>query len=192
MSTDWQSKLSDPDQIDQAFGDLGYISNDRIATAVYLAQALRKPILVEGPPGVGKTELALATAQMLDIPLIRLQCYEGLDEAKALYEWKYGKQLLYTQILKEKLADVLQDAETLESSMDRLHGFTDVFFAPEFLEARPCRRGRGHARLGPVAPGQSAIPEVDVTGAQCCVWQIGPIQPFTSRIPSSSRLIRDP
>lgn len=137
MSTDWQSKLSDPDQIDQAFGELGYISNDRIATAVYLAQALRKPILVEGPPGVGKTELALATAQMLDIPLIRLQCYEGLDEAKALYEWKYGKQLLYTQILKEKLADVLQDAETLESSMDRLHGFTDVFFAPEFLEARP-------------------------------------------------------
>ncbi len=137
MSTDWQAKLSDPNQIDEAFAELGYISNDRIATAVFLAQQLRKPILVEGPPGVGKTELALATAEMLDIPLIRLQCYEGLDEAKALYEWKYGKQLLYTQVLKEKLGDVLQDAQTLPQAMTKLHTFSDVFFSHDFLEPRP-------------------------------------------------------
>ena len=78
---------------------------------MYLAYHLQKPILVEGPPGVGKTELAKTTAQFLTLPLIRLQCYEGLDEAKALYEWKYGKQLLYTQVLKEKLGDVLKGAQ---------------------------------------------------------------------------------
>ncbi|WP_417519681.1 AAA family ATPase [Minwuia sp.] len=137
MSAEWQSKLDDPAKIDAAFADLGYISNDRIATAVYLAQQLRKPILVEGPPGVGKTELALATAEMLDIPLIRLQCYEGLDEAKALYEWKYGKQLLYTQVLKEKLGDVMEDAQSLPQAMAKLHSFSDIFFSHEFLEPRP-------------------------------------------------------
>ena len=137
MGADWQDKLSDPTKIDEAFAGLGYISNDRIATAVFLAQQLTKPILVEGPPGVGKTELALATAEMLGIPLIRLQCYEGLDEAKALYEWKYGKQLLYTQVLKEKLGDVMQDAKSLPEAMGKLHSFSDIFFSHEFLEPRP-------------------------------------------------------
>ncbi|MEE3132734.1 MAG: MoxR family ATPase, partial [Pseudomonadota bacterium] len=83
-----------------------YICSSQIATAVYLAYQLRKPVLVEGPAGVGKTELAKTTAEMFELPLIRLQCYEGLDEAKAIYEWKYGKQLLYTQVLKETLDEV--------------------------------------------------------------------------------------
>ena len=76
-----------------------YICSEQIATAVYLAYHLRKPVLIEGPPGVGKTELAKTTSEIFELPLIRLQCYEGLDEAKAIYEWKYGKQLLYTQVL---------------------------------------------------------------------------------------------
>nr|WP_281351324.1 MoxR family ATPase [Sneathiella litorea] len=96
-----------------------------------------KPILVEGPPGVGKTELAKAASEILAAPLIRLQCYEGLDESKALYEWKYGKQLLYTQILKEKLGDLLEDAVGLEQSMEKLHQFGDNFYSESFLEARP-------------------------------------------------------
>lgn len=137
MSAEWQEKLSEPSKIETAFDQLGYISNDRIATAVFLAQQLTKPILVEGPPGVGKTELAIATSEMLDIPLIRLQCYEGLDEAKALYEWKYGKQLLYTQVLKEKLGDVMQGAKSLPEAMGQLHSFSDVFFSHDFLEPRP-------------------------------------------------------
>ena len=94
-------------------------------------------MLVEGPPGVGKTELAKTTAVLLDTPLIRLQCYEGLDEAKALYEWKYGKQLLYTQVLKEKLGDLLQGATGLAESVERLHQFGDIFYSEEFLEPRP-------------------------------------------------------
>ncbi len=114
-----------------------YMCSNQIATAVFLAYHLKKPVLIEGPPGVGKTELAKTTAQMFDLPLIRLQCYEGLDEAKALYEWKYGKQLLYTQVLKETLDEVLQGAKGFAQSVKRLHEFGDIFFSEEFLEPRP-------------------------------------------------------
>ena len=130
-------QLSSVEKIEQGFEAYGYICSRKIATAVFLAFALRKPILVEGPPGVGKTELAKTTSQLLDTPLIRLQCYEGLDEAKALYEWKYGKQLLYTQVLKEKLGDLLQGAQGLAESVERLHQFGDIFYSEEFLEPRP-------------------------------------------------------
>lgn len=125
------------DLIVEGFESAGYICDRHIATSIYLSQKLDKPILVEGPPGVGKTELAKAASELLEAPLIRLQCYEGLDESKALYEWKYGKQLLYTQILKEKLGDLLEDAVGLDQSMNKLHQFGDSFFSEEFLEARP-------------------------------------------------------
>ncbi len=114
-----------------------YICSNQIATAVYLAYHLRKPVLIEGPPGVGKTELAKTTAEMFQLPLIRLQCYEGLDESKAIYEWKYGKQLLYTQVLKETLDEVLQGAQGFRESVSRLHEFGDIFFSQEFMEPRP-------------------------------------------------------
>ena len=125
------------EDIQRGFDAQGYICNKQIATAIYLAWHLHKPILVEGPPGVGKTELAKTVAHYLSLPLIRLQCYEGLDESKALYEWKYGKQLLYTQVLKEKLGDILNGAQGLKESMSRLHNFGDVFYSPEFIEPRP-------------------------------------------------------
>lgn len=118
----------------------GYICDTDIATTVYLARELEKPVLVEGPPGVGKTELARATSELLDLPLIRLQCYEGLDESKALYEWKYGKQLLYTQILREKLSEVLEGTQGLDQAMERLHQYDDSFFSERFLEPRPLLR----------------------------------------------------
>ena len=116
---------------------LGYVSDEQISTALFLAQKLEKPLLVEGPPGVGKTELAKATAEYLGLDMIRLQCYEGLDEGKALYEWQYGKQLLYTQVLKEKLGDLMEGAATLDQSMSKLHDFEDVFFSEQFLQTRP-------------------------------------------------------
>ena len=116
---------------------VGYISTQQISTAVFLALGLRKPILIEGPAGVGKTDLAASLSRWLDVPLLRLQCYEGLDEGKALYEWKYGKQLLYTQLLKEKLNEVVGDEKSLESSLAKLGSFEDLFFSEQFLEARP-------------------------------------------------------
>jgi MoxR-like ATPase len=114
-----------------------YIASEEIASAVFLACQLGKPLLVEGPPGVGKTELAKALAQSLSAELIRLQCYEGLDESKALYEWKYGKQLLYTQILKEKLDDIVGSESNLNQALEKLKSVDDIFFSKEFLEPRP-------------------------------------------------------
>ncbi len=135
--TDIEQIASSVDSLKKHFENHRYICSDQIATAVYLAFHLQKPVLIEGPPGVGKTELAKTTAEMFDLPLIRLQCYEGLDEAKALYEWKYGKQLLYTQVLKETLDEVLQGAKGFAQSIERLHEFGDIFFSEEFLEPRP-------------------------------------------------------
>jgi MoxR-like ATPase len=114
-----------------------YVATDEIATVLFLADRLGKPVLAEGPAGVGKTELGKAWSAATRRELIRLQCYEGLDETKALYEWEYAKQMLYTQLLREKLADLMSDAKTLGEAADRLAAEEDVFFSNRFLLARP-------------------------------------------------------
>ncbi len=118
-------------------GQQQYIASEEIGTVVYLAHALCKPILAEGPAGVGKTELAKVWALATGMPLIRLQCYEGLDESKALYEWEYAKQMLYTQLLRDTLRNVLGDVNTLAEAADRLAKEEDVFFSENFLLPRP-------------------------------------------------------
>jgi MoxR-like ATPase len=114
-----------------------YICDQKISTVVFLAEKLEKPVLVEGPAGVGKTELAKVVAAATGRRMIRLQCYEGLDEAKALYEWEYSKQLLYTQILKEKFTEVMAGSTTLSEAAERVGKEDSVFFSEQFIVPRP-------------------------------------------------------
>ncbi|MDW8283535.1 MAG: MoxR family ATPase [Myxococcales bacterium] len=132
--------FSSIDDVMERLARLGYIADRRIATALFLADRMHKPILVEGPAGCGKTELAKVAAASLGTELIRLQCYEGLDEAKALYEWEYPKQLLYTQVLRDKIGEVLAGAATLREAVERLVAQEDAFFSENFLLPRPLLR----------------------------------------------------
>src|SRR5579884_165754 len=128
-----------PPALRAALRDVGYLADEATATVAFLALRLEKPLLVEGPAGVGKTALGLALARALGRDLIRLQCYEGLDEARALYEWSYGKQLLATQLLRDVLGRQLADAPDLATALHRLdqQGEMDAFFSERFLVRRP-------------------------------------------------------
>ncbi len=129
--------FSSIEDVVESFGRHNYIASRRIATVIYLATAMKKPVLVEGPAGVGKTDLAKVLAASLKEEMIRLQCYEGLDEGKALYEWEYAKQLLYTQILKDKVSEVLVGTKGLSEAVDRIANEDEVFFSERFIVPRP-------------------------------------------------------
>lgn len=133
-----------------------YLADERTAMAAWLALKLDRPLLVEGPAGVGKTDLSRALAEALDRPRIRLQCYEGLDEAKALYEWDYAKQMLYTQLLRDTVAAQTKSARTVGEALDRAAGADDAFFSKRFLIARPLLQA-----ISSEAPVVLLIDEVD-------------------------------
>jgi MoxR-like ATPase len=134
----------------------GYLPSPEIATAVFLADRLEKPILVEGPAGVGKTELARAFAEASGRVLVRLQCYEGLDDAKALYEWEYAKQLLYTQLLQGRIGEAIHGAKTLAEAADAIAAEGNVFFSERFLLPRPILRA-----ISSEAPALLLVDEID-------------------------------
>ena len=125
------------EKVETLLSEESYICDRKIATVVFLAEKLEKPVLVEGPAGVGKTELAKVVAAATGRSLVRLQCYEGLDEAKALYEWEYSKQLLYTQILKERFTEVMAGTRTLAEAAERVGKEDSVFFSEHFIVPRP-------------------------------------------------------
>lgn len=125
------------DQVVTLLHQQRYICDRKLATVIFLALKMNKPVLIEGPAGVGKTELAKTVARALNRSLIRLQCYEGLDEARALYEWEYGKQLLYTQILREKIGSLFAEMEDLRAAVEYLRQHEDVFFSEHFMVRRP-------------------------------------------------------
>jgi len=167
----------------ERFARLQYIASRTIGTVVYLASHLKKPVLVEGPAGVGKTELAKVVAQALGHDLIRLQCYEGLDEAKALYEWEYAKQLLYTQILKDKISEVLGGARSLREAVDKIASEDDVFFSDRFILPRPLLRA-----ITAEAPCVLLIDEVDKSDTEFEAFLLEVLSDFQVSVPELGTL----
>ncbi len=166
-----------------ALANQEYIATDDIATAMFLADRLGKPLLTEGPAGVGKTELSKAWAGAMGRELIRLQCYEGLDETRALYEWEYAKQLLYTQLLRDKLGQVLGDAATLREAADRLGNEEDVFFSERFLLPRPLLKA-----ITSEAPVVLLIDEIDRADAEFEAFLLEVLSDFQVSVPELGTL----
>jgi MoxR-like ATPase len=165
------------DVIDR-FAKNNYIASRRIATVVYLAAAMGKPVLVEGPAGVGKTDLAKVLASSLGRNLIRLQCYEGLDEGKALYEWEYAKQLLYTQILKDKISEVLVGTQGLAQAVDKIASEDEVFFSERFVLPRPLLKA-----ITADEPSVLLIDEIDKADAEFEAFLLEILSDFQVTIP---------
>ncbi len=172
-----------PDELKAALGAEQYIANDEIATIMYLSQELGKPLLTEGPAGVGKTELAKAIACATGRELIRLQCYEGLDETKALYEWEYAKQLLYTQLLRDKLQETLSSTASLSEAADRLANEEDVFFSMRFLLQRPLLKA-----ILSEAPTVLLIDEIDRSDAEFEAFLLEVLSDFQVSVPELGTL----
>ncbi|HEX4036300.1 MAG TPA: MoxR family ATPase [Solirubrobacteraceae bacterium] len=160
-----------PESVDAVAGGLlgaGYLAADSTALVAYLATRLDKPVLVEGPAGVGKTELAKALATYLGRDLVRLQCYEGLDEAKALYEWNYRKQLLRIQ------------AESDGAGWSEVQ---DDIFGEEFLLARPLL-----AAISSATPVVLLIDEIDKTDQEFEAMLLELLSDFQITIPELGRI----
>ena len=171
------------EEVIERFAGERYICNRTIATVVYLATHLKKPILVEGPAGVGKTELAKVLAGALGHELIRLQCYEGLDEAKALYEWEYAKQLLYTQILKDKIGEVIEGTKSLNEAVDRITSQDDVFFSERFILPRPLLRAISSAE-----PCVLLVDEIDKSDTEFEAFLLEVLSDFQVSVPELGTL----
>jgi MoxR-like ATPase len=176
-------RFASAQELKAALGQSQYIAGDEIAVVLFLSQQLGKPLLTEGPAGVGKTELAKALATATGRELIRLQCYEGLDETKALYEWEYAKQLLYTQLLRDKLQQTLADSVNLSEAADRLAGEEDVFFSMRFLLQRPLLR----AILSP-QPTVLLIDEIDRADAEFEAFLLEVLSDFQVSVPELGTL----
>jgi MoxR-like ATPase len=176
--------FASPEELKSGLNRQFYIASNEIATILFLSQELGKPLLTEGPAGVGKTELAKALAGATNRELIRLQCYEGLDESKALYEWEYAKQLLYTQLLRDKLQDTLSDSGSLKAAADRLASEEEVFFSMRFLLQRPLLKA-----ILSEKPTVLLIDEIDRADAEFEAFLLEVLSDFQVSVPELGTLV---
>lgn len=139
------STLDTPEAVATALGDTGYLADDDLATVVFLARTMQRPLLLEGEPGTGKTSLAEALAQLDGVPLVRLQCYEGIDATQALYDWDFPRQILHLRTLEASAAGGRLDVVEAERGL----------FDERFLLARPVLRALREA------PAVLLVDEVD-------------------------------
>lgn len=171
-------RLDSPNAFIKAFSQEKYLLPEHAATALFIAGELQKPVLVEGPAGVGKTDLGRVLACVSERKLIRLQCYEGLDEGKALYEWQYGKQLLYSQILKDRISEIASAEASLSEAVERIHSYDDVFFSDRFLQPRPLLQA-----ITSDEPVVLLIDEVDKSDPEFEAFLLEVLSDFTVSIP---------
>ena len=174
------------EKIKASLAEQQYIASDEINTVVYLAEQLGKPVLCEGPAGVGKTELSKAWAGANGRKLIRLQCYEGLDEAKALYEWEYAKQMLYTQLLRDKLQDLIGHAGSLGEAADLIAAEEEVFFSKRFLLPRPLLQA-----LTSKEPVVLLIDEIDRADVEFEAFLLEVLSDFQVSIPELGTIVAE-
>jgi MoxR-like ATPase len=166
------------EEVKRSLGDVGYLADEPAALVAYLAQRLGKPVLVEGPAGVGKTELAKAISRATERRLIRLQCYEGLDEAKALYEWNYRKQLLRIQA-SEQMPDASSGSRPGASGSQEGRGSTwDEIFSEDFLLTRPLLEA-----IAAAEPVVLLIDEIDKTDQEFEAMLLEVLSDFQISIP---------
>ena len=161
-----------------------YIADRSLATTLYLSLKMGKPLFLEGEAGVGKTEVAKVLSSALGRKLVRLQCYEGLDEAKALYEWEYSKQLLYTQILKDKVSETIADSQSLAEAADRVGQEDSVFFSNRFIVPRPLMQA-----ISSEEPTLLLIDEVDKSDPEFEAFLLEILSDFQVTIPEILSLI---
>ncbi|MGB9599136.1 MAG: AAA family ATPase [Myxococcota bacterium] len=173
------------EDIKRLLASSGFISNEEVDTVLFIAINLSKPIFIEGPVGSGKTFLAKAFADATKKRLIRLQCYEGLDESKTIYEWEYSKQLLFTQMLKGKIEKLTSKAKDIRDAISILSK-EQGFFSKEFLVPRPV--------LQAIEEGEKAvllIDEIDKADAEFEAFLLEVLSDFTVSIPEIGTIVAD-